>query len=96
MSVSKSLLLPLPYHPFPTDDPVVMVDNKISWTWNRLEGGLICCWGDSVNVAGGHSKLLLLSPERSGSDVHDCQSRALAKPRQDTTRHTKAEIFLFL
>lgn len=49
-----------------------------------------------MGAAGAHSKLPLLSPEHSGSDVQDCQTRTPAKQRQDTTRHTKAEVFLFL
>lgn len=49
-----------------------------------------------MDVARAHSKLLLLSPEHSGSDVHDCKTTSSAKQRQDTTRHTKAKIFLFL
>lgn len=47
-------------------------------------------------VARAHSKSLLLNPEQSASDVQEHQTRAPAKQRQDTTRHTKAKVFLFL
>lgn len=45
-----------------------------------------------MGAAGAHSQLTFLSPEHSRSDVQDCQTRAPAKERQDTTRHQRASL----
>lgn len=90
MDVYKSLPFTPSLLPVLAVGPVVMKDNVV------LAQGLVCCWGESGDFAKAHSKLLLLSPEHSGSGAHDCQTRSSAKQRQDTTRHTKAKIFLFL
>lgn len=65
--ITSATFSPLLSHPFPTDDPLIITDNKTAG--NQLGGGLVCCWGSSAGVSAAQSKLLTLSPEHSGSDI---------------------------